>query len=101
MNKPQSETRIVTNLCVSSADSSFVFGPLDKAEWRVTTSNGGNISGTPDERLIESLRATAESHNPRVHITCDCEGQLYHGPARVISLNPQLEFEIDGALVPA
>jgi hypothetical protein len=93
--------RMLTNLCISSSDSSFVFGPVDSADWRMSTSGGGFIVGKADEKLLEAIRATAESHDPSVHVTCDCEGELYHGSGRICSIEPSLEIEIVGDLVRA
>ena len=91
--------RTVTDLCVSSADSSFVFGPVDSAEWHVSTP--GRIVCAADSKLAHSLESTMRLPDPTVHITLDSDGQMYHGNARLVSLEPKIELEIVDELVPA
>ena len=99
MADSESNTRTVTDLCVSSADSSFVFGPVERAEWLVSTP--GRIICTADSKLAQSLEPTMRLREPTVHITLDSDGQMYHGNARLLSLEPRIEFEIVDELVPA
>lgn len=93
--------RPVNSLCVSSADSTFVFGPIEAAIWHVESSTGGKIVAEPDAKMATELEATLRSPRPAVHITFDCDDQMYHGQALLRSVDPEIVFEIEGSLAPA
>jgi len=93
--------RSVTDLCISSADSSFVFGPTDPGEWRVSSITSGRIVCPGSVELSHSLAATLHEPEPLVHITLDSDGEMFHGSAVIRSLEPNIELEIVDGLVPA
>ena len=101
MNLNAAEIRPVTDLCLSSADSSFVFGPAEGAVWHFDPPACGRIVCNADPKLNSMLEATMRTSHPTVHITMDCEGQMFHGSAVLRSLEPCIELDIVDSLVPA
>jgi hypothetical protein len=95
----ESPVRPIRDLCISSADSSFVFGPAEDAIWYVSPPSGGRIVFPPDPKLAETLEATAHLTDPKVHVTFECDGQMYHGLCTIQSLKPESELQVIDNLV--
>jgi hypothetical protein len=95
------EIRTVSDLCISSADSSFVFGGADSGVWHFVAPAAGRIVCPADPKIRQELEPTMRTGHLAVHITLDCDGQMYHGTANVIRLDPKIELEIVDGLVPA